>query len=320
MSNLIRAEIYRCKRSLLFWFSLCAAFLSGAFFGYIVADGGYFDDMFLVPLFVILAAFFSLNIGREYADGTIRNKIIAGKTKTGIYFSRIFFGIAVTALMVAVFLIPFVIISANSVLSRLPVSLLLWTLLGFFLLNFAWAIIFTVVSTLICSREIAGILNLILVIGIMFAAYQLEFLANQPKYIRTESYITVPMTAAEVQQLHDGTFVGSHSSDVNEDGVVTHYKDILSEEANYPNPNYLPKPLQAIFEQIDHTLPHGQINLYVSCLTDCIYADDLYSAILPASYWKDNYSIIRFYPLYSLALITILSVIGWLGFRKKDLK
>ena len=49
MRNLLSAEIYRYKHSRLFWLLLCAAVLSGAFYG-ITAFDGCFDDMFVVGL------------------------------------------------------------------------------------------------------------------------------------------------------------------------------------------------------------------------------------------------------------------------------
>lgn len=191
---------------------------------------------------------------------------------------------------------------------------------GIFPAEFCMGNPFTVVSTLICSREFAGIINLILLIVIMFGSYQLEHIAGQSEFIIMETYENVPMTPDEVTQIHDGTFQGSYSTGVDENGIVCYYKDILAEEARQPNPNYIAEPFRSILAHIDNTLPYGQINLYVSCLTDYMYTDDIDSADIPDTCWKDDYSVIRSYPLYSLALIAILSGIGWLVFRKKDLK
>ena len=103
MCNLIHAEFYRYKHSRLFWISVLAAFLSGIVYGLTVFRMEVFDDMFVVPLFVVLAIFISLTIGREYSDGTIRNKIIAGKTKTVILMSRLFISVAISVIMSFVF-------------------------------------------------------------------------------------------------------------------------------------------------------------------------------------------------------------------------
>lgn len=309
MRNLIRAEVYRYKNNRFFWFMLCAAFLSGAFYGLTVI-GSAFDDMFVVPLFVILAFFISLSIGREYSDGTIRNKVISGKTKTVILVSKLVISISVSVIMTTAFLLPCIAITAADVLSKIPASVLLWTLLGFFLLNIAWAVMFTVVSTLICSWEIAGILNFILIIAIMFGSYQLEFMIGQSDFIEREECINVPMTPEEVKQVQDGTFEGSYSWDDDENGVITYYKMVVTDQSTYPNPHYVPEPFKTILQSIDSMLPHGQINEYVSCLTDYMYRDTP----------EDIYPRIKVFPLYSLFLITILSGTGLLLFRKKILK
>lgn len=309
MDNLIHAELYRYKRSRLFWFSLLAAFLSGVVFGASCVAGGAFDDMFVVPLFVVLAAFLSLTIGREYGDGTIRNKLIAGKTKTAIFLSRLLIGAGVSILMTILFLLPCVLIALR-VFSAIPTSVLLWTLLGFFMLNISWTVMFIFVSSLITSKEMSAVVNLILIIVIMFGAYQLENLIGQPEFIGTAETAEVPMTAEEVKQIQDGTFEGSYSYHTNKNGVITYYKLIELSNAKEPNPKYLSEPYRTVLQSIDNTLPYGQINLYVSCLTDYAY-DNLPTA---------EYAVIHLYPLYSLGLIAVLSGIGLLLFRKRNFK
>lgn len=310
MRNLIRAEIYRYRRSRLFWCMLCAAFLSGAFYGLTVITGG-FDDMFIVPLFVIMAFCISLSIGREYSDGTIRNKIIAGKTKTVIFVSKLAISISLSVLMTTVFLIPFAAVTASGVLLQIPASVLLWTALGFYLLNIVWAVMFTFVSMLISSWEIAGILNFILMIAVMFASYQLEFRIGQPEFIENEECVNVPMTPEEVRQVQEETFEGSYSWDEDENGVITYYKSVVTKQSSTPNPYYVPEPFKTVLQSVDSMLPHGQINEYVSCLADYMYRYDV-----PA----DSYPRIKVFPLYSLFLIAALSGIGLFLFRKKDLK
>lgn len=309
MRNLIHAEIYRYKRNHFFWFMLCAAFLAGAFYGLTVIDIA-FDDMFVVPLFVILAFFISLSIGREYGDGIIRNKIISGKTKTVIFVSKLAIGISVSVIMTTAFLLPCAAITAAGVRSGIPASILMWTVLGFFLLNIAWTVMFTFVSMLISSGEIAGILNFILIIAIMFGAYQLESMIGQPEYIEMEECIDVPMTPEEVKQVQNKTFEGSYFYNADENGIVTYYKTVVADQSMYPNPHYVQEPFRTILQGIDSMLPYGQINEYVSCLTDYMYRDAP-EVIYPR---------LKVFPLYSLFLIVILSGTGLLLFRKKDLK
>ena len=309
MNNLFHAELYRYKQSLLFWCTVCAAIVAGIVYGLEVINNGTFDDMFIVPLFVLLATFFSLSIGREYSDGTIRNKIIAGKTKSTIYLSRIYLNLIVTTLFVLMYLIPFVAITFTSVLTKIPTNLLLWIVLGFFLLNFVWAILFTVVSTLITSREVASIINFVLIIVIMFAAYQAEHMIGQQQFLGSYTESTIPMTSKEVTQVLNNTFNGSYTS-TDEDGVMTYYKIVLTDEIQLPNPSYIKEPFRTILVNVENILPYGQINAYVSYLTGFMYNDTS----------EEYVAAIKLYPLYSLFVLAILTASGLLVFRKKDLK
>lgn len=309
MRNLLSAEIYRCKHNRLFWIMLCAAALSGVVYG-ISAFGGSFDDMFIVPLFVILAVFISLSVGREYTDGTIRNKIIAGKKKTVIFLSKLIVSIVVSVIMVIVFLIPCIAILSTNVLSKIPAPILLWTLLGFFLLNISWAVIFTFVSSSISSKEIGGIINFILIIAIMFASYQLEFAIGQPEFILNEEASNEPMSQDEVKQVQNGTFEGSYATEIDENGIVTYYKIVMTNNGKQPNPDFVEEPFSNILQSLDSMLPHGQINEYVTCLTEHAQG---YNTI-------EGYFRIKTFPLYSLFLISILSGTGMILFRKKEIK
>ncbi|MGA3600229.1 ABC transporter permease subunit [Lysinibacillus agricola] len=309
MNNLFHAELYRYKHSLLFWCAVGAAIAAGTVYGLDVVNNGTFDDMFVVPLFVVLATFFSLSIGREYSDGTIRNKIIAGKSKTVIYLSRIYISLTVTTVLVLLFLLPFVAITFIPVLSEIPTKLLLWIVLGFLLVNFVWSILFTVVSTLISSREIASILNFVLIIVIMFAAYQVEHMIGQSQYFDFSTESTVPMTPDEIEQVLNNTYNNSYSASY-ENGTMTYYKIELTDDNPMLNPSYVEEPFRTMLVHIENLLPHGQINAYVSHLTSLLYEDST------SEY--DTY--IKVYPLYSLIVLAILIAAGLLVFRKKDLK
>jgi len=311
MNNLIHAELYRYKNSLLFWFALCASIVTGVVFGLTVVTSQVFDDMFIIPLSIVLAAFLSLSIGRDYADGTIRNKIIAGKTKTVIYISRVYISIIVSTILIVAFLIPFTAITFTSVLSKIPTPFLLWVLLGFILLNFVWAIIFTVVSTLISSREIASIINFVLIMVIMLGAYQVEHMIGQPKFIQPYSAeSSMPMTPEEVKQAINNTYNGSYYTESDENGVITYYKLVESEKDDLPNPKYIENPLRTVLQNVGYMLPHGQINSYVSSLTSVMYTNGT----------EDSEAPIQLYPLYSLFLLVVLTATGLVAFRKKDLK
>jgi ABC-type transport system involved in multi-copper enzyme maturation permease subunit len=306
MRNLLSAEFHRLRCNPINWILIAAAVLSGVIYGISAFDSA-FDDMFVVTLFVIQAILISLSIGREYTDGTIRNKIIAGKTKAVIFLSKLIMSIAVSVIMVIAFLIPLVVILSFSVLSKIPNQILMWTLLGFFLLNIVWAVVFTFVSSLISSKGVGGMINLVLIIAVMFAAYRLESITGQPEFILMEEASEVSMSPEEVEQVLNDTYQGSYATNVDENGAVTYSKYVITGEEKQPNPRYVKDPMNRILRGIDAALPYGQVIEYVSCLTTYCYGV------------TEDYSRIKTFPLYSLLLIAVLSGAGTILFMKKEI-
>lgn len=317
MRNLIRAEFYRYRVNRLSPLLIAAAFLCGMVYGLDVIVNDYFEDIFIVPLFILQAVFLSIEVGQEYGDGTIRSKIIAGYTRAEIYGSKLIASIFASLAVTTVYLIPVAVISAIvlwGTLSQIPILIIL---LGFYLLNFVWAALFCTVSLLISKREVSSLVNIALIIIIFLGAYQFESMLGQPETYTEAEYVSVEMTAEEVSQLKDGTFTGSYSILTEDDGTVTYYKEVLegSDEA-VKNPRYIGEPLRTVLTAADAVFPTGQINHYVDYLSGVSYSAEL---DLDVDDDVEEYGSFYTYPLYSLAAIVIISVAGLLIFRKKDL-
>ncbi|MGN0250785.1 MAG: hypothetical protein ACI4EH_05420 [Oliverpabstia sp.] len=136
MYSLLKMILYRCRCSKLFWLALIASFAAGVVFGFSTSDfsfgqKGTFDDMFIVPLFVIECGFLSLMIGREYSDGTIRNKVISGKKRGEIYIANVCMAFIVTTIFVTMFVVGFLLISYGTTLIYLPYGVRIRTLIAF---------------------------------------------------------------------------------------------------------------------------------------------------------------------------------------------
>lgn len=307
MLNIIRAELFRSKKSKLFWLILTAIFINGGVYGVSVATSELFDDIFIMPLFILLAAYFSLMIGREYADGTMRNKIIAGKTKATIYFAQITLSLMTSMIFIGAFFIPFIVIASTTMAANIPLAVILSSSAGFVMSIFVWSILFTVVSILISSREIAAIINFILFFAIMISAYQINASLGQQEYIGTYNTETpVQMSPEEVKLAVEGMFEGSHYSEHNDEGVITYFKIVESDE-EVLNPRYIDEPFSTILQTIEYLLPYGQLNTYVSTLTSYMYAA------------SEEDVPFHLFPLYSLCMLAVLIAIGFIAFRKKDL-
>ena len=108
MLNLLTAELHRVRRDPVCWLLLAASSLCGLFFCFECVGplSWHFDDIFILPFYVVPAIFISLSIGREYSDGTLRNKIIVGKSKSLIFLSKVVFGIGISLSLTVAFLIP----------------------------------------------------------------------------------------------------------------------------------------------------------------------------------------------------------------------
>ncbi len=313
MINLIRGELYRFRHKCFFWVTLAAAILSGIVYGFSVDGGGRgtFDDMFVVPAFVILCIFISLNIGREYSDGVIRNKLIYGKSRLQIYVAKLLVSIGISFVLSMLFLIGFSLIALKQVLPYLSSEILLRAGLAFLLMNGVWATLFTVISISIPHKEIGSILNIALIVVIMFGCYQIEHILGQPKFIESCSYESVQMTPEEVSQIKDGTFEGSYFSNTDDNGICTYYKEVEVLDEQSQNPHYISGGLRTGLELIDNILPHGQVNQYTTYLQICLYSDD------PAIVEKND---ILWFPLYSLGFMAVLTACGALVFHKKEFK
>lgn len=95
MSRLLPADLYRMFTKKWFWISTLFMFIISVFFifmQYTAMDYTVSIDrvLFLPMSFygVVAAVFVSLFVGEDFSDGVIRNKMIAGRSRTSIYFSN----------------------------------------------------------------------------------------------------------------------------------------------------------------------------------------------------------------------------------------
>lgn len=95
MTNLIHAHFARLMRAPVFW--LAAAVSAGA--GLRLEFIQYAGLVIFPP--ACCAVVFSLFFGTEYADGTIRNKLAAGHSRTAVYMSVLAVSILVMWLFLA---------------------------------------------------------------------------------------------------------------------------------------------------------------------------------------------------------------------------
>lgn len=100
MDNLIRAHMARLWKTRVFWLALLVMFpyglglcnsAIGDFRSGAADANSWGQSLFGVGLLIgiVLAAVFSLFFGAEYADGTMRNKLVAGHSRVSIYLASL---------------------------------------------------------------------------------------------------------------------------------------------------------------------------------------------------------------------------------------
>lgn len=269
MMRLIRADLFRLRKSTAFWILLCLCVAEGVVCALHNLSYHYFEDAGILSIMFLMGAFLSLYIGREYSDGTIRSKIISGSTRRQIFLSRLCISFLVCSAMTLLFLIPVIVICAESFYSHISVLMLLSMLLGFFLINDAWAVICTVVSSLITSKAAGCVVSLILGFAVIAVCYQIGFGLSQPKLQQIRTANSVLMTSEEVEQVKNGTFniLYTHSDgggwhdETEDDGTIVYYKDILVPGEPFPNPNYVREPLRTVLKLTYYMLPYGSLEM-----------------------------------------------------------
>ena len=243
MTKLLRAGFARLKKDKMFWIGIIFMVVMGLFvpvrnyfdaleYGYMPSFDGYF---FGFPLFTgfIAAVFVSLFVGTEYSDGTIRNKIVVGHTRSAIYFSNLVVNIVAALITNLAFIIA---VSAVGIPLFGPLTIgtrgVLLLLSASVLMMVAFTAIFTLLGMLIQNRTIVAIVSILGVVILFVAAITIN------------------------QRLSEPEFYDSFTYEVTEDsGVVT---DVSEGVEKVPNPNYLQPRQRTIYEFFYDLLPTGQ--------------------------------------------------------------
>lgn len=236
MSKLVSAGFSRLKKDKTFW--LCIGTMLVYAVIYMLSAGAdaardlsqyqysldeyYFHFAFTIGLFC--AVFSSIFLGTEYSDGTLRNKIAAGHTRSSIYLSSFILVFLATLLMMAVWLFgAFIGIPALGLWKMSPFYLALY-LLTAVLMTSALSALFTFVGMLSSSKAATAIFSILLFLGLLLFASTIYNCLHAP-----ETLSNVVMTA-------DGMEIGDPT----------------------PNPGYISGITRTIYQFILDFVPTGQ--------------------------------------------------------------
>lgn len=190
MSRLLYAGFARLRKDPLFWIGMVLMFLLGVFL--MVAGGQnyiYLDDILFAYLMVIgfmCAIFCSYFTGREYHDGTIRNKLIAGHTRTEIYLSHLIINVTASLCLCISTLFSecvfglFLKIGFQKNAGQIP-----GVLFGSALTVIAFCSIFTLIAMLDQSKSASDVICIILACVLLFSGlYLMETMSEIDQFLK----------------------------------------------------------------------------------------------------------------------------------------
>lgn len=141
---------------------------------------------FLVIMFagIVLAIFDSLFVGIEYSNGTIRNKLMVGHTKTKIYLCNLIICILAGILSLISYTIGYFLLGipmfgfnfcmgASRIFSNLGLVVLLC---------FAYSAIFLLITVLIQNKSVAAVVALLVAFFFLFSGVYIHNRLSEPQY------------------------------------------------------------------------------------------------------------------------------------------
>lgn len=200
MNLLLSANFLRLWKGTAFWVSMAVMAGIGVFeatAGYLSARGMgitlSLDNRYVIFALVagvVLSAFCSLFIGVEHSGGTIRNKIMAGHSRTAIYLANLITCAAVGVLLCVGYIVP-LLAEGIPLLGwfQLELGAVLWFTFCVFLMTAALAGLFTLVSMLNQNRAVTAIICIFLAYILLFLGIYLNSRLTEPEMIPAREYV-----------------------------------------------------------------------------------------------------------------------------------
>lgn len=245
MLKLLRANAGRLRSDKAFWVVMCGTVVYALFICFVafyqkyISGSGFlitFDELFMyayglggsvnitIPA-ILLGIFSSLFIGTEFSDGTIRNKIVVGRTRVELYLSHF---LTCAAMGILINLSYFILVSVICIPVlgplTLPADVLVPWLAAGTLSILSYAALFTLLSMLVQNKTAVSITTLLTLFTAIFLVMLLIMRLGEPEYI-------------EVYEMVD-----------NAEGVMK----------TIPNPLFLTPGPRAVVEFIIDLFPTGQ--------------------------------------------------------------
>ncbi len=163
-------------------------------------DGLIFNYINMVGLF--MAMFTSLFTGKEYAYGTIRNKIIVGHNRKNIYLSNLIFSIVSGVIFQIMYMLVVFSIGIFTIGSlEMSISTFLLTYFEMLIIIIAYASIFNLITALCTDMTVSTTTCMLLFLAMYILCSVLYSTVNAPKYITstmTDEYGNIQIIEKEL--------------------------------------------------------------------------------------------------------------------------
>lgn len=240
MRKLLRSGLKRLWMDKLFWFGIAALIGFGVYMCYdqhrlttLHGTAGYLDTPFFAPqlvLNIIMAAFVSLFVGREYSDGTMRNKLVVGSSRTHVYLAN-FVTCAIASLIIRIAAMAMVLLIGFPLVGtfKMPLDTIFLYVGVDLLLTVSFSAIYVFVAMTVQNKTITAIINLcIIFLGLLLAAV-IKGGLDQPEFIHN---LVLSMNGETTTSAYGGEPI--------------------------PNPEFLTGQIRIIYQWILDILPTGQ--------------------------------------------------------------
>ncbi len=282
MSKLLHAGFRRYLKSALFYICLAAAVIIGFASGIDTREERMFNNVYTVFSFMAYAVLISLTVGREFSMGGFRNKLIAGYTKTQIFFSEYLLALLCCMILMLTSAIIFSLFNLQSY-ARFLLSFWIWSVAGVVLFTVCMVTLICALSLSVSKRVVAAVVSLVFIFISFYLADEMYLQLNFPEYTR--------------------------------DVWVEYGEEPVIKEELEKNPAYVDSPKREVYTALVNIFPIGQSIQYTEL------SDPMFSKRNTMLYISDEAKETLFVlPLYSIGA-SVLSLAGaYLIFRKKDIK
>lgn len=134
---------------------------------------------------IVISIFTALFVGREYSDGTLRNKIIVGCSRTKIYLSNLILVISASLLAEIVHLVVVAIVGTPLLDSlQMPIKSLLLVLVCYVGIILAFSAIFTFIAMIVSNKTIIAVSSMVVALGLMMFSMTLFARLQAQEYVQ----------------------------------------------------------------------------------------------------------------------------------------